>query len=116
MACSLKAVDRVFGGVTGAKNLFPACGFAKVITTRAARSNLQQRFECFEPTGDKWNTHSRSGDLHSADAKGPDPDERAIGKRHQRYQWADSVFYSRELVPIFEFLLPKPAPLSSKAP
>ena len=38
-----------------------------------------------------WNPHRRSGDLHSADAKGPDPDERAIGKRDKRYQWADGT-------------------------
>jgi len=30
-------------------------------------------------------TRARSGDLHSADAKSPDPDERAISQRHQRH-------------------------------
>src|SRR5207245_5395670 len=34
-------------------------------------------------------TCAGSGDLHSADAKSPDPDERAIGQRDQRHKRAD---------------------------
>ncbi len=38
IACSIRAVDRAFGGVTGAKNLFQVHSFAKVVRGSSSAS------------------------------------------------------------------------------